>query len=185
LFSSSQRLIPIIKVTMRFSIATALLLAAAIAAPVHEVEKRAGRVDGDDSLTVRGLLYLFPRFPGVVVPLKPKPVVAPKPVPHDPSVDPIETKPDPLQPSKNEPVTNPKDPDSQSPSVRLGTDPPTAKPKPVDACSRKRGCTPKAGSDPILNIDGKYDREIVETARPDGQYLKEAGFKDDGKWYQK
>jgi hypothetical protein len=132
---------------MRFSIATVLLVATAIAAPVQNLDKRAGRVDQHESLTVRGILSLLPRFPALAPPLKPAPKPVPKPGPHD-----------------SDPAPAP---------LRPGTDAPAAKPNQVGACGLKRTpkCNPQPGSDLELAIDQNYQRKWEIARTPTAKYL--------------
>lgn len=151
---------------MRFSITTVLLAATVIAAPVPSVDQTA------ESISIRGLLSLLPRYPAPP-PLRPPPTAPKAPI------TPPATKP----PTKKPGTKDPNEPDAPASPPRLGTDPPNAKPKPAPACSLKRGtdgCLP--GADPKLDIDGKYDRTWENLPNgPDLPYLKAYS---DGPWGQ-
>jgi hypothetical protein len=177
---------------MRFPITVLLLLGTALAAPIQDAT-RAITTSKDDSLLTRGLVPLIDR---ALIPLKPKPVVKPRPgsSPSEPpppihpggpdtTVPGGETEPQPLKPNPGEPDTPNRVPDETLPGGQ------PQKPNPprlgVDGCLRKRCVgTAKDGSNPTKKVDERYDRSLDEMPEDDvmlatnKDYLKDAGLFD-------
>jgi hypothetical protein len=172
---------------MRFSYATILLVATALAAPIHEVDEVDQRKAASQyrSLAIRESLFsILPRIapvslkPVPKVPVHGDPVInGPDPAPLSPKTDPAgnPTEGDaPVRMNPDDPVANPTEGDAP---VRMNPDDPNApKPVPVDGCLRKRGCTPLPGADQSVGVDQKYNRVLAKDATaPTGQYLVDAG----------
>jgi hypothetical protein len=118
--------------SLRVSFASLLLLGAAIAAPIHDLNRRSKQEDYDTSVSGQLVPILSRAFVVPKVPVVPKPIVAPKPpLPHpiEPPAAPVRLDPlDPVEPVKasGSPDAPPKPDTSEAPARLTGDAPPKA-----------------------------------------------------------